>query len=142
MSHIYEKALQKYSQFNPNKGTLANWIFGIAKNCLKNHYREQNRIKYILDQVNNNDVLLLFENSSNPEAEFEKNENIEKIVQAIRFLPKQEQDVLALRYWAGFSYAEIAEQLKISPSTVGVSLHRSHKKLKGIIALEEVRIDA
>jgi RNA polymerase sigma factor (sigma-70 family) len=48
---------------------------------------------------------------------------------AIRTLPPQRRLVLFLRYFAGFSYEEIAEALDISTGTVGATLSQARDAL-------------
>ena len=48
---------------------------------------------------------------------------------AIRSLPPQRRLVLFLRYYAGFSYDEIADALQISEGTVGATLTQARNAL-------------
>lgn len=48
---------------------------------------------------------------------------------AVRELPKRERTLIALRYVADLTQAEIAELLDISPGTVAAGLHRARQKL-------------
>jgi RNA polymerase sigma-70 factor (ECF subfamily) len=57
---------------------------------------------------------------------------------AIRTLPPQRRLILFLRYFAGFSYAEIAEALEISEGTVAAALSQARAALVDQFAVEEV----
>jgi RNA polymerase sigma-70 factor (ECF subfamily) len=56
---------------------------------------------------------------------------------AVRSLPPRRRLVLFLRYFAGFSYAEIAEALEISEGTVGATLAQARAALHEQLAVEE-----
>lgn len=51
------------------------------------------------------------------------------LADAIRSLPPKRRLVLFLRYFAGFSYAEIASALEISEGTVAATLAQAHAAL-------------
>lgn len=53
---------------------------------------------------------------------------------AIRSLPPKRRLVLFLRYFAGFSYAEIAAALDISEGTVAATLAQAHAALQDDLA--------
>jgi RNA polymerase sigma factor (sigma-70 family) len=48
---------------------------------------------------------------------------------ALRQLPRRQQEVLVLRFWSGLSEAEIADALGISPGSVKSSASRGMAKL-------------
>jgi len=48
---------------------------------------------------------------------------------AIRSLPPRRRLVVFLRYFAGFSYAEIAKALDVEPGTVAATLAQAHSAL-------------
>jgi len=45
-------------------------------------------------------------------------------------LPRQQRELIKLKFEAGLSYKEMAEALKTSVSTVGVQLHDAIKALR------------
>lgn len=53
---------------------------------------------------------------------------------AIRSLPAKRRLVLFLRYYAGFSYAEVAAALEISEGTVAATLAQAHAALHDDLA--------
>lgn len=57
---------------------------------------------------------------------------------AIRSLPPKRRMVVFLRYFADFSYAEIAEALEISEGTVAASLSQAHSTLREQLMTKEV----
>jgi RNA polymerase sigma-70 factor, ECF subfamily len=53
---------------------------------------------------------------------------------ALAELPPQQSEAYCLRHLSGMSYQEIAEEMDISPSAVGVNLHRAGEKLRAILS--------
>jgi RNA polymerase sigma-70 factor (ECF subfamily) len=53
---------------------------------------------------------------------------------ALAELPQQQSEAYCLRHLNGMSYQEIADELKISLSAVGVNLHRAGEKLRVILS--------
>jgi RNA polymerase sigma-70 factor (ECF subfamily) len=61
-----------------------------------------------------------------------------ELAAAIRALPPRRRLVVFLRYFAGFSYAEIAEALEISEGTVAATLAQAHAALHDDLIRTEV----
>ncbi len=57
----------------------------------------------------------------------------QEVLAAVRQLPPRQQEVLALRYWAELSEAEIAEALGISRGAVKSNASRGMDKLEAIL---------
>jgi RNA polymerase sigma-70 factor (ECF subfamily) len=61
-----------------------------------------------------------------------------ELAAAIRSLPPKRRLVLFLRYYADFSYGEIAEALEISEGTVAATLSQAHAALLDQLVRKEV----
>ncbi|MEO6700637.1 MAG: SigE family RNA polymerase sigma factor [Jatrophihabitantaceae bacterium] len=57
----------------------------------------------------------------------------QEVLAAVRSLPQRQQEVLALRYWANLSEAEIAEALGISRGAVKSTASRGMDKLEAML---------
>jgi RNA polymerase sigma-70 factor (ECF subfamily) len=71
--------------------------------------------------------------NENPRHQANRREEAQLLRQALSSLPKRDARVFALRYFEDFPYAEIAEQMNVSVSQVGVILHRARKRLREIL---------
>jgi RNA polymerase sigma-70 factor (ECF subfamily) len=60
------------------------------------------------------------------------------LAEAVRSLPPKRRLVLFLRYYADFTYGEIAEALEIAEGTVGASLAQAHAALLDELMKQEV----
>ena len=61
-----------------------------------------------------------------------------ELAEAIRSLPPRRRLIVFLRYFADFSYAEIAEACEVSEGTVAATLAQAHEALRSTLAPERV----
>jgi RNA polymerase sigma-70 factor (ECF subfamily) len=57
----------------------------------------------------------------------------EEVRAALRALPRRQREVTVLRYFLGYSTAEIADALHVDPGTVKTSLHRARHTLAVVL---------
>ncbi len=76
----------------------------------------------------------------NPLSTVEDNEERQKVLEAIRNLPRRHRDVTALYYIDGYSQEEISKFLRVRLSTVKKRLYDSRKKLKKRLKTEDYMI--
>ena len=131
---ICEEALRYLHRYEPQRGGLSGWMYGIARNTLKEFFRAKARrpASVSLDSLHS-----LRAPGHSPEHAVELIEVFRQAVRGLRRLPDQEQEVVALRYGAELSNQEIAELMGLNPNHVGVLLHRALKKLRQAMQAEE-----
>jgi len=61
-----------------------------------------------------------------------------QLAAAIRSLPPRRRLIIFLRYFADFSYAEIAEACNVSEGTVAATLAQAHEALRETLAAEHI----
>ena len=61
-----------------------------------------------------------------------------ELAAAIRSLPPKRRTIVFLRYFADFSYAEIAEACSVSEGTVAATLAQAHEALRAALASEPI----
>ena len=126
-STVFEKALTKFSSFNPHKASFSTWIFTIARNTVIDHYRVYKKDEYLREPETPayNSVQFL-----SPEDEAIKAENTRRLRDFISRLNKREQEAIILKYSNEMSNREIAEVLNITETNVGSILCRTIRKLR------------
>src|SRR5262245_1728188 len=103
------------------------WLFKIAGNTLRDHLRrEARRRKRITFVPDLEDV----DRPVAPGDPLAKEEAAEKLLEAIRELPRKLRDPLLLRHSKDLSYREIARILGISENAVQVRVFRARRKLR------------
>jgi RNA polymerase sigma factor (sigma-70 family) len=104
--------------------SFRNYLFGIARIQLHAHYRRQ-RQRPAFDSIS--DVLDPVPSPSTLAAEHEE---AQLLAHALRCLSLEQQIVLKLSYWEGFSAVEIAQVLRIPENTVHSRLRRGKRNLR------------
>jgi RNA polymerase sigma-70 factor, ECF subfamily len=61
-------------------------------------------------------------------------ELLQRLLQALVELPRQQAEAFCLRYLAELEYREIAETLEINPNSVGALLHRARESLRQMLS--------
>jgi RNA polymerase sigma-70 factor, ECF subfamily len=119
----FERAYRKRSRFDPRRGSPRAWLFGIARNAALDELRRRGRqAALVADPV---DLARLTEIHS-----AEQSESRLVLAGALGALDTRERELVALKFFAGLSNAEIGRVLGISESNAGTKLHRVVNKLR------------
>ncbi len=119
----FERAYRKRNKYDPDRGSARAWLFGIARNAALDELRRLRRHQPLPDEQ----IDTLARETEHPT---ERSENRIAVIAALGGLDGREQELVALRFFAGLSNAEIAELLGISESNAGTRLHRIVNKLR------------
>lgn len=109
-----------------HQGHFAAWLFTIARNLLRKDYHKNQR----------QDSLAMAQSlvsSSDPPEEYARVEEIERLKQLVQSLPKEEQELIRLRYAAGLSFADMAIVLHKREDAVKKSLYRLQARLQRLL---------
>lgn len=128
---VFEKVIRSWHTYRPEKGEVAVWLFAIARNQLRDHYRKAWRAAgEALDEE-------LPAAAPGPEDALQSAEERRRLEKALATLSKREQTAIALKYAAGLRNTQIAKIMKLSQQNTGVILHRSLQKLRALLEREE-----
>jgi RNA polymerase sigma factor (sigma-70 family) len=120
-------AFDRRKTFDPTRGDLRAWLFGIATNLVSRHRRKEARHYRALSRLE----------TPRPAEGHESRVALGgQLAQALSRLTAGERDVLLLVALADLGYAQVAEALGISPGTVGSRLTRARKKLTPALSPE------
>ena len=109
-------------RFDPRRGEPRAWLFGIANNLLRHHYRDEER------------RLAAFARVDAPREQAGSDEP--PIAEALAVLSREERDVLLLFAWADLSYEQIAEALTLPIGTVRSRLNRARTRMRDELTRE------
>jgi RNA polymerase sigma factor (sigma-70 family) len=119
-SQSFERAWRKRRQLDRRRGTPRAWLFGIARNAALDELRRRGRITH-----------------SEPDTTPAPTTNpadmaVDRAVlrQALDSLDGRERELVALKFFAGLSNAEIATVTRTSETNAGTRLHRVIEKLR------------
>jgi len=127
------KALKNSGQLRDPK-TLKAWLYRILSNCWHDHFRRSR------DTVDVDDVILT--DNDTPDSCHNRRQIIQRVRNAIAYLPMGQRQVITLVDLEGCSYIEVAQILDVPIGTVMSRLSRARKALKERLLEAEVRSDS
>lgn len=113
-----------------NRSTFRSYLFGIANNVLREHYRAM-RKQASIDDAEDCSLHDLAPRASTLLAQRTEEE---LLLQGLRRLPFDDQLMLELRFWEQLRLREIAEVTELPEGTVSSRLRRARQKLEKAIA--------
>lgn len=123
---VFVKALDAFERYDPNISTSA-WIFTIARNHIINQMAKV-RPQADIDDIENS---IHVREEWGEKMEFDYDEK--RLMAAIAQLPKDEADLIRLKYIDGWKFNEIAEWTNASSGSLRVKAMRVMKKLRTIL---------
>lgn len=110
------------------------WLFGVARNVLKDHDRSQRRRLRLTERVREvAESLNVHATSADHNAE---------VTDAVRRLPPPLRELVILVHWDGFTLTEVATHLGVRASTVRGRYQRARQQLRAALLVEPVVSDA
>src|SRR3954451_12190501 len=120
-SQAFERAWRKRRQINSRRGTPRAWLFGIARNAALDELRRRSRLApEPADEPG--------PAPSTDPAEAAVDRTL--LREALDSLSGRELELVALKFFAGLSNAEIASVIHTSESNAGTRVHRVIEKLR------------
>ena len=121
-AQAFERAYRRRRRYDERRGTPRQWLFGIARNAALDELRRRSRRAALVgDPVD----------PATPEAGDEDDADRRATVRAaLAGLHPRDRELIALKFHAGLSNAEIAGVLGISESNAGTRVHRAVAKLR------------
>jgi RNA polymerase sigma factor (sigma-70 family) len=125
-SETFERALRYRESYDRSKGEPLGWLIGIARRVLAGRGSHSAEIPFAEppDAVEPGDL------ADEVEVGLE-------VRAAVAHLEERDRDLIALRYGADLSVAQIAELFDMRPNSVDVALHRARKRLADILEGDE-----
>jgi RNA polymerase sigma factor (sigma-70 family) len=114
-AETFTRAYAGRKRFDPARGEPRAWLFGIAHNLLRRHYRDEERRLQAFARIE------LREETTSDEP---------WVAEALSVLSREERDALLLFAWADLSYDQIAEALGLPIGTVRSRLNRARTRLR------------
>lgn len=121
-SLAFERAFRRRVLFNPRRGSERAWLFGIARNAALDELRRRKRVS-----------ALVREPEAGVATSYEEAEGALRratVRAALATLSPRERELVALKFHAGLSNADLGRVLGVSESNAGTLLHRAITKLR------------
>jgi RNA polymerase sigma factor (sigma-70 family) len=131
-SETFAQAFRSRSTYAPGRGDARPWLFGIASNLLRRHYRTEQR--RLLADTRSSDVSDRRVDPDGIEDRLDAQAMGPIVARALASLRAEEREVLLLAAWAGLSYEEIAEALQLPVGTVRSRLSRGRARARELLS--------
>jgi RNA polymerase sigma factor (sigma-70 family) len=125
-SETFERALRYRDSYDRSKGEPLGWLIGIARRVIAGRGFERAEIP----------VAEVPEMPATGAIDEEVTRSV-AVRAAVASLADRDRELVALRYGADLTVAQIAELLGLRPNTVDVALHRARKRLADILGTGE-----
>jgi RNA polymerase sigma-70 factor (ECF subfamily) len=131
-----ERAWKLRSKYRSAIAGISSWLFGIARNVLKEHLRKNRSGGQKLQGITSVEEM---------SAKIDVEEMVQQQQEKVRLhkillkLPDREQDLIALKYGAGLTNREIAQVTGLSESNVGSILHRTVNNIRAQLENDDGR---
>jgi len=123
----FEQALVHLDQLRSPKA-FGGWLFRIARNELAGYYRRR-RTHVPLEAVADRP-----DDAPPVEAQAERNEELSRLLAAVRTLPEREQEIVGLKFLAGLNNRQIGQAMGLRAGNVAVILYRAIRRLRDLLA--------
>jgi RNA polymerase sigma-70 factor (ECF subfamily) len=114
---------------------LAQWLFMVCRNRAVDVQRKQGRMKPLDEREMNAQA----SPEPSPAAQAERRETDGEVAGLLARLPRNQQEVVRLKFQNGLSYREISEVTRLSVSNVGFLMHTALKTLRQQMKPEPTR---
>ena len=121
----FERAYRRRRTFDRHRGDQRGWLFGIARNAALDELRRRRRAATLV--VEPEDI------SEDELADHDEEDHAVRrtaVREALASLAPRERELIALKFHAGLTNAELASVLGVSESNAGTMLHRAVQKLR------------
>jgi RNA polymerase sigma-70 factor (ECF subfamily) len=131
---VQETFMRLHNQEQENiEGHLSQWLFTVCRNCALKSLKKEDRYIYVEAQE--------FEQKRceglTPLMELERKERVERLMELVKELPKNQYEVVLLRFHHHHSYQEISEITGLSVGNVGFLLNAAMRNLRGKMDRDE-----
>ena len=118
----FERAYRRRGSFKPARGSARAWLFGIARNAALDELRRRGRSASLESDV------AAPETSVGDEAEHGLRRAVVRA--GLEALTPRERELVALKFFAGLTNAELAAVIGTTETNAGTRLHRVLDKLR------------
>ena len=120
----FERAYRRRRTFDRRRGEERAWLFGIARNAALDELRRRRRLATLVTEPA--DRIRRAGSPTTPTSRC----GGPPCARRSRSLSAREREIIALKFHAGLSNAELARVLGVSESNAGTMLHRTMEKLR------------
>ncbi len=135
-AEAFRIAFDERRRFDSAYGDARPWLFGIATNLLRRHFRTAERGRRAEAATAVADVDHLADDAL---GRIEAERLAPELAAALASIPAADRDALLLVAWAGLSYEQVAVAMDVPVGTVRSRLNRARTRVRAHLIKEEAR---
>ena len=109
------------------EGHLSQWLFTVCRNCALKSLKKEDRYIYVEHEEFEHHRV----DNISPLQDMARRETVERLMEHVKALPKNQHEVVRLRFYHHHSYQEISEITGLSVGNVGFLLNAAMRNLRG-----------
>ncbi|WP_349408425.1 RNA polymerase sigma factor [Pseudalkalibacillus sp. SCS-8] len=125
VQEVFIKLWTKPGIYDQSKGKFSSWLLTVTRNTSIDQLRRKNEQNYEIEERDS-----LQENEPSIEEQIEWKEEGRRLQKAMKFLAKEQKEIVELFYFKGLSQSKIAEVFQIPLGTVKGRLRLALKHLR------------
>lgn len=134
-AEAFRVAFDRRRRFDLRHDDAGPWLFGIATNLLREHFRRAERARRAGERLSGDPAT---EATDDALGRVEAERLGPLLAHALGSLPARDRDALLLLAWGGLDYEEIARALDVPIGTVRSRIHRARARLQTHLITEEL----
>jgi len=133
-AETFRVAFDRRRRYDARYGDARPWLFGIATNLLRDHFRSARRDE---QKLTRSAALDSPAHSGDELNELERQLLGPQLADALQGLPAADRDALLLLAWADLDYEQISQALGVPIGTVRSRIHRARQRVRDHLETSE-----
>ncbi|WP_330277494.1 sigma-70 family RNA polymerase sigma factor [Lentzea sp. NBC_00516] len=131
VSETFLAAMRGAEGYDPERGSVVGWLYGIATNLLRGHAKRETRLLRTAERYGV-DLSVAESLEHTVVTRIDSRAHLRRIARELGRMSQPDRDLVLLVSLAGLSVQEAAEALDLNPGTARSRLHRLRAKLKEV----------
>jgi RNA polymerase sigma factor (sigma-70 family) len=129
-AEVFATAYRRRAAYQPDRGSVRSWLYGIATNVVRGHWRDEQQLLELDARVAPESPPGSVQFADAADERVIVASLAPRIAGALAALNREQRDVLLLHAWADLSHEEIAAALGIAQGTARSRLSRARAALR------------
>jgi RNA polymerase sigma-70 factor (ECF subfamily) len=130
-AEAFATAYRRRASYDPGRGSLRSWLYGIATNIVREHWRDEQRLLELDARLASSGARPFEDDAADSRVVAAM--LAPRIAGALAALNREQRDVLLLHAWADLSHEEISAALGIANGTARSRLSRARAALRAAL---------
>lgn len=135
-AEVFSRAWRSWGRFDPERGSVRGWLFGIAHHVVADWWRHAPSEVLMAERPEPGT------HDHDPVRVPLRRETTARVSVAVAHLSERDRDALALRFGGQLPMADLARVLGISVSGAKMTVSRALERLRDVVAADDVSVEA